>query len=580
MRDKRYLQLWQQDINSAITVNGLIFNVPDGEWLGHCGKSISNSNNVWVINATNKYAASAPLQVAWGCDTTNTTTLTDNLLASLPSAGNANYFAMNDSTPFVVNQGLLWTNNDQSIINYYKPASESYTNLDSRLRQLLNWKTITPFARDMSTQEWFYVENGSKHYISSSKLADLWGITENGGLSSLSNDLLGTLTSAADLSSLARTAMPNRYYLIGGDKKHYVPNQTAIDEWSKPGTFVLLLPNNVLDRYPEGADIYQAAGKSGSGSYFLAQEGQRLELWQPNLKDAWANSYVPVSDKLYSYLDPSGGAGFVAKNGANYFYLEAGTKYSIPATLGTSWGFASSSTILPQTLARYTLGSKIMTPFVSLNGHTHSLLNFQKTELSGSLVGIIPKTQVTNLQKDYFPTNTNKGTYILRSSNLADTRLWLAGLNGKLLLPSTAHALNLGYISKSVELTVMAPEALDAIPTSTTVASLLIQSPSGALKLLSFGEALSLPDGQTAQAYIDITGSVSQVSQEIFNLFPVSRNATRLIRDDYGKVYWIDNGTKRWVVNGARLSTTFAGVSQTYLHSTAASLIPDGTVIN
>lgn len=579
VRDTKYLTLWQQDINSAVTIHGLSFFVSDGEWLGHCGKSLSTPSNVWVINAVNKYAASSPLQAAWGCGALSTISLTDNFLANYPTSGNASYFVMNGSTPFVVNQSMLWTNNDQSIVNYYKPAGESYIYLDSRLRQLFNWRTLTPFAKDTSTQQWFFVENGSKHYINNSKLADLWGFAENGGLSSLSNDLLGVLGAGSNLSPLARTAVPNSYYILGGDKKHYLPDQTAIDEWSKPGTTVELMPNNVLDRYSSGANITEAAGKSSSGAYFLAQEGRRLELWHPNLVNAWGQSYVPVSNRLYSYLDADGIASYIARDGTSYFYLESDTKYSVPASLDKSWGLSVASTILPQTLSRYTLGSKVMTSFISLNGKTYSLLNFKKTELSSSLASIVPSNQFTSLSKDYFPSNP-KSTHLLRSSDMADNRLWLVATNGKILLPSTAHALNLGYISKSIELTLLAPEALDAIPVSPNTASFLIQSPGGAFKLLSFGEALSLPDSQTAQAYINITGSVSPVSQEIFNLFSLSRTATRLIRDDSGKVYWIDGGTKRWIINDSHLSTTFAGIPQTYLHSTLTTLIPNGAVIN
>ncbi|MDQ3123726.1 MAG: hypothetical protein M3Q14_03535 [bacterium] len=579
IRDSRYLQLWNLDINSAITVHGLSYYIPDGEWLGHCGKSLANPSNVWIINAINKYSATPLQQSAWGCNSAGLTTLSDNFLGNYPSAGSANFYALNNGTPFVVNQGLLWTNNDHSIVNYYKPSGDGYINLDSRLRQIFDWRNITPFAKDTISQEWFFIQNGAKHYIENSKLAELWNISGQGGLSSLSTDLLGKLTTGPNLTSLARTASPNLYYIMGSTKKHYLPDQTAVAEWSKPNTNVNLFTNDVLNRYQDGAPISRTTGRSNSGAIFLAQKGKRFELWHPNLVDAWGGSQsVDVNNKLYEYLDSAGAAWFIAKEGTNYYHLDKGVKHVVPQSLAHSWGLANSIDILPQTLLRFNQSGSGAKPFISLGGKVYSLSSFRKTELTQAAASLIPASELVNLTGDYFPSNS-LATYLLRSSDLSDARLWLVAANGKILFTHLAQALNHGYISKSIELTIMSPEAISAIPTSPSTASLLIQSPSGGLKLLTFGEALSLPNSFTAEGYINVTGSVSPVSQEIFNSFVVNRTATRLIRDDSGKVYWIDNGQKRWITNGAHLTTTFKGVAQTYLHSTVISIIPDGPLL-
>ncbi|HRV76008.1 MAG TPA: hypothetical protein P5247_01355, partial [Candidatus Saccharimonadales bacterium] len=151
---------------------------------------------------------------------------------------------------------------------------------------------------------------------------------------------------------------------------------------------------------------------------------------------------------------------------------------------------------------------------------------------------------------------------------------------GKVLLTSTAQALNLGYISMGQEFNQLDIETINLIPNDNTVPSLVVRSPSGSMKLVSFGGGLGFGDADTALAYIGVSGSVVDVSQSIFDSYGFPRNATRLIRDDAGKVYWLEGGKKRWILNGGLLGTRFNGITQTYLHSTVMTLIPDGTVLN
>lgn len=581
VRDSKYLSLWQQDINSAITIHGLSNYVADGDWLGYCAQSLTTPTNVWLMNGNKRLSINdTGLQTAWGCGGSQTTRLTDSFINGYTNTGTATRSAVSSTNKKLIpDQGQLWTSSDQQIVEFYIPSGQTPVTLDTRLEQLLGARNLTLFAQNISTGQWFLIENGKRHYIVSSKMANLWGFTS---LSPLSNSLLSSLTAGNDLSAAARTTTPNKYYAMGGLQKHYLPNQTAIDEWLKPGTVVDIYANNFLDRYPEGNPMNTAVGKNdATGAYFLAQSGGRLAIWNMNLYDAWgAATYVPISSALLNYMDNSGVAPSVARDGTTYYYLEASVRYPVPTSLNTSWALNQAVSILPQTLSRYSLSPTTMTPYVRYGGRTFSLANLVKTELSSSFLAIVPPSQITTLQRNYFSETFPATTHLLRSTVPADGRLWLVTTTGKIQLPTTAHAFNLGYISKSIGLSLLSPESLDAIPTTSGNVSFLLLSPSGAFKLVSFGEGLGMPNGDTIDAYAAITGSVTRVSQEIFNLFPVSRYATRLIRDDAGKVYWIEGGKKRWILNGSLLNTTFNGIPQTYLHGTVTTLIPDGTAIN
>lgn len=581
VRDSKYLPLWQQDINSAITIHGLSTYVPDGDWLGYCAQSLTTPSNMWIMNGNKSLAINdTGLQSAWGCDGLQTTRLTDNFIASYPvDNGTASRYVISSTNKkFIADRGQFWTNSDQQIVEFYIPSGQVSTVLDQRLEQLIGVRNLTLFAQNVSTGQWFLVENGKRHYINTTRMADLWGITT---LSPLSSPLLNNLTASTDLSAASRTATPNKYYIMDGQKKHYLPNQTVIDEWLRPGTSIDAYNNNFLDRYPEDYPINVAVGKNDAlGAYFLAQSGGRLAIWNMNLYDSWgASTYVPVYNALYNYLIDLGAASYVARDNTAFYYLEASTRYPVSSSLSSSWALGQAVSILPQTLSRYTLSPTNMTPFVRVNNQVYSLYNLNKITLPLYISSSIPSNQISNLQRNYF-SNGYSATHLLRSSTPSDSRLWLSTPSGKILLPTTAHAANMGYISKGVNLTVLPPEALDIIPTLSQPQSFLIQSPGGAFKLVSFGEGLGMPNGNVIDAYASITGSITTVSQDVFNIFPVSRYATRLIRDDSGKIYWLEGGKKRWILNGGLLNTVFNGILQTYLHSTVTTLIPDGTVIN
>lgn len=583
VRDSKYLSLWQQDINSAITVHGLVSYVSDGDWLGYCAESTTTPANFWIMNGNKTLSINdVDLRAAWGCNGSQTSRLTDNLINSYSSQGTASRYATSASSgkKVIADQSQLLTNSDQQIVDFYTPSGQSPFSLDARLEQLLTTRTVSLFAQNISNGQWFFIENSKKHYISSGKIAELWGYV--GNLTPISSSLLTTLTSDTDLSPGARTTSPDKYYVLDGVKKHYLPDGTSIAEWLPSSSTVQIMPINVLNRYGDGSALSSPIGRTDSGDYFIAQNGTRIALTNYNLVDAWTTTlgYVQSGSKLYSFLTANGGLSYVVRDGSNYFYLEAGIRYPVPSTLSNSWSLGQTTPIATQTLSRYPLSSQAMTPFVRYGNRIFSLNGLVKTELSSSLAAIVPNDKITTLQRNYFSETPYKSTHLLRSTAPSDARLWLVSTNGKILLPSVAQALNLGYISKSVELSLLTPEALDALPTVSSATSLLIQSPSGSLKLISFGQGLGLPSGDVVNAYAAVTNSVMPVSQEIFNLFSVSRSASRLIRDDNGKIYWLEAGKKRWILNGGLLSTTYNGIPQTYLNSTVTTIIPDGATIN
>lgn len=583
VRDGKYLSLYGIDPNSSIGINGLVSYLPDSEWLGYCPRFTSNQSLMYAMsNGRRLYLPNPAIQAAWGCNSSQVITLSDSFLSSYTDGGTTGrYMASSGGRKYVVDQGTLWSNDNNAITQQYI-GDEAIGSLGSVLEQIMPKSGLTLFARNTADGAWYLIENERKHYILSGKIAELWGYGgTQGGINTFSASLLGSLSNGAILSSAAQTASPNKYYLLAGDKKHYLPNSQAVAEWLPSGTSVETMSDSLLALYSDGVTLDSPVAKNQRGDYYIAQDGKRIALTHANYVDAWTSpsaSVLSLSDKLYNYLDGNGGASFVLKDGSTYYYLEAGIRYQIPSSLVARWSPSTATTLLSGTLGRYPISGSTVKPFAKIGSKTYALNNLTSTELQPNLASIIPSSETVTLQRNYF-SGTASSTHLLKSTDSSDQRMWLVTPNGKLQFTNGAIALNMGYISRSVGFTMLSPEALAAIPTNSGTTSLLIQSPSGALKLISFGQALGFDNGEAAVAYASVTNSVMQVSKEVFDFFPLQRSASKIIRDDSGKVYLLQNGQKRWIINGNVLRTTYQGIPETYLQGTVMTLIPNGPEI-
>lgn len=587
VRDIKYLANFGIDINSSIGVHGLSAYLPDANWLGYCVVSSSNNLNVWLINGVRRHQLATPeAQNSWGCFPSQSTVLSDGFINSFTNQGSAGrYITTTASRKGFLDRGTLWTSSDQTTVEYYIPSGQNFTQLNPLLEQLVPQKAPTIFAKDVSNGAWYLIGDARKHYIINSKIAELWGYGgSQGSINDFSSALLSTMTTSTALTPAAQSSSPTMYYLLGGSQKYYLPDAASIQEWLATGTSVPAMPNSLLNRYSTGASLSSPVGKSQFGDYFVAQDGKRLPLISLGLVDAWTGnglSAINITNTLASSMPSLGAMPLSIRDvSGNFYYLESGVKHPINSTFVTSWNLSQAITMDTLTLNRYPNSAKQMKPFVRIGGKVYSVHGFTKTELIPEIYGLVGSTNIVDLGKDYFPLNQQKSSHLLRSTDPSDARLWLTAQNGKILLPDVAIAINLGYISKSIELTRLSPEAIDAIPTSPTPWSFVVKSPAGAMKVASFGEGIGFGNNDIAINYVALTNSVALVSQETFNKIGLSRSSTRLIRDDGGKIYWIDAGRKRWILNGAYLNSIFNGVSQTYLHGTVVNLIPNGPNIN
>ncbi|USN97159.1 MAG: hypothetical protein H6799_02155 [Candidatus Nomurabacteria bacterium] len=575
--------LWGLNIQDSIQADGFINSARDGRWLSKCVGVIGGSDG-WIGDTNVRHLIGSSVAKAWGCNSATGMYASTSFVERLQPGGAPGRFVQFQGKRYLVEAGSLWSSSDNNVVSWYNASGDSYFNCSLDLCSTLPKKDLNWLAEDISTGRWYVIEAGKKRYVKNGKIAKAWGFENFSPRSLLSNDLLDTLANGADLGLSARSTAPVRYYILGGDTKHYIPNQTAIDEWVPEGEAIDSIDVAVLNKYVDGDSLSSPVSKDTNGQYYILQGGVKYPI-ESRKVSSWSDNPINVATKQVESMDTGISIG-------NIVYYDVGGQRQYFAVIDkkryqanynqvkNSWALDQAIRAKPSSLDRYALQSAPLSPLVRLSGKVYSLSNLKKKELNQYILNRIDSSKILDLSSDVFDNSTlpQGSSYLLKDNG--SSNIWLVSTKGKVLLTSTAQALNLGYISMGQEFNQLDIETINLIPNDNTVPSLVVRSPSGSMKLVSFGGGLGFGDADTALAYIGVSGSVVDVSQSIFDSYGFPRNATRLIRDDAGKVYWLEGGKKRWILNGGLLGTRFNGITQTYLHSTVMTLIPDGTVLN
>jgi hypothetical protein len=288
-----------------------------------------------------------------------------------------------------------------------------------------------------------------------------------------------------------------------------------------------------------------------------------------------------LSSSLVDAVPETSPISVVVQNSGSYYVLINGTAYPIDSDYLTSWGAnANTPSIADSTLARFTVSSSILKAYVKINNTYYIMNNLYATPVTKYLdaYGINDSNAVT-LPSNYFAT-TPQASYLVRSTDSNDSRMWLINQGQKILFSSFAQEANYSFVSQGVPITALNPAVLAGIPTSSSVPSLLVNKTGAGVKLLSFGSALGFPDGSTLTNYISANNPILTLSSSVYDNFALRKTTSRLVKDDAGNIYYMESGTKRLVQNPGLLNTTYAGIPITYLEGTTMVCIPNGTNIN
>lgn len=577
VRDPSYLALWNLDASTAVRSLGLTYRLPSDTWLGRFVRDVASpTGTIWLVDKGQKHAVSdASLLYQWRYTPDQLTTVSTAFLNSLPTAAAVTQYASGGSSHYLVDSGQKLTFANANVENGYF-GSSTPGSYDPATLSFLPTAAVTLFVQNASNGQWFMLEGGNKHYIPDARLAEVWGKPPSGQPTRVSPDFLASLPDTGNLTYVVQSSSPSMYWVIDGSKR-YIGSSAVASAWLKPNSSPPVYSNQSLNTLPRGADATTALNPAGSPYNYTMDNGVRHYMMSAAAQSAWGGTIMNISPQLNGLVPEGAFVNQLVRTGSGQAYLlvNGTTSYIIDPSYYSSWGISNTtSPISDEALSRYPSSPYTLKTFVRIGSTHYAMIQGRKSAIrnfSDAYPATLPG-EVT-LPVDYFD-STSDASYLIRSSDTSDSRVWLMN-QGKKIDLTFEQQVTFGYLSKGVQPTVLPPAALNAIPDDTRPASLLIQKQNSGIKLLSFGSALGFPNSDTLLNYAAGTNGVLQVSPSIFDAIILQRTASRLVRDDYGNYFWIENGVRHYIPSGAILSH-YSSSPVSYLEGTTLYLIPIG----
>lgn len=579
VRDSSYLDLWNISPNDAVQSLGLAYSLPSSTWVGRFVQDSSQPNGpYWLIDKGQKRQISdVSMLYHWRYTPDQLTTVSTSFLDAIPTAsGDVKQYAKAGTKNYLIDAGRKLSFSNTNIQSAYFGNSIA-TTYDPITLSFLPNETASQFAVNTSTGQWYMFEGGKRHYIPSGYIAELWGKKANDKLTPLSEGFINNVPNAGNLSYVVQTVNPSAYWVIDGGKR-YIPDGLTASAWLGEG-IPPTYSNESVSMLPQGTNATSLINANGSQYTYVMIDGIKHYLSTPYSKDAWGGDVMQTSAQLVKSIAEGAFVNSVVQDQNNNAFLFMGSKkYPIDSSFKDVWGVNNSTIKLSDSkLSTYTT-SETLKAFIKIGSQSYIITgNGKKTPVSKyadayklSVLGevILP---FDDLQA------STEASYLIKSSDKNDTRVWLVN-QGKKSVLDFPQQVSFGYLSGGVSITHLSPATITLIPDSNIAVSLLIQKQGSGIKLLNFGASLGFPDGTTLINFISNSG-ILMVADSIFDSISLGPNVSRVIVDDQGKYYLVQNGQRRWISNGSAY-TPYALIPRVYLYGTTMALIPEGAPIN
>lgn len=583
VRDTSYLSLWNISTSSAVQSLGLTYILPSSSWLGRFLQDSSQPTLLYLMDKGTKHLISnsdSDMLYQWRYTPDQLTIMSSSSLNSIPTDPNdVTRLAKSGTTNYFIDTGRKLSFNDANIENAYY-GSQNPVLYDNITLSFLPNDTARQFTINSSTGQWFMLEAGNKHYIGSASIAELWGKNSGTPLTYLSNGAMTSISSTGNLANIVQTSNPSMYWLIDGQKR-YISDSNTANAWIKSGSTPPLYSVQSLNLLSRGTDAATTINASGSPYYYTMDAGNKRYLMTPGSKSGWGGSVMTTSRLLVDNIAEGSFLNFIAKdtNGQAYLLMN-NSSYIIDPAYYSNWGVSNTTSVVDNiTIGRYASSGITLKAFISINNSSYIMLNGNKSPISSSYDAYKPSSlSQINLPSDYFNTTTNV-SYLIKSTDTQDKNVWMVNDGKKYLFSGFATYVSYGYLSHGVTITALPPETLSLIPNAPETPGLFIRTANSyGLKFINFGTSLGFPDGDTL---VNTIGSmpILIVSDSIYNSIPLVGSTSKIVKDDAGKLYLMENGKRRWITNG-KAYQQYSTIPITYLYGTTMCLIPEGAAIN
>ena len=485
------------------------------------------------------------------------------------------------SQKYIVDQGsaLLIP---PSLASSYDPLVKNYVSVDPSLLSIFNVVNALPVVHSSDSGNWQLLINGKLHYVLNTTILSAWGY-DIISPQALSPALITQFGIGPPLGVTVQSSVTGKYYFLDG-MKHEVES-SVVPSWIGAGASMQLPDtditpasgaalNTVLIQKLNTPHIYTVI----NGAVFHIPNGKVLNGYGYQIKYPLISINANGIDSL-----PFAGevSQFVINMGTTY-YLQDGIAYSISPTAVQDW----TANIQLHTYTNTDFTSRLTPQSVNLSWLTQHADGSVWLASGGSQLnvsnyadayGFSSPTSFTAINME---AQTLSASYLVRSTNYSDSRIWLVSGGKKYWISDGAHYA--AYSANGLSETPLSNTVLASFPdaTATGEPSVFVTTQNSGVKYLANGKFFAFPDGITL---VNVTGQapVLNLSPSVYaSLSQLAGTVTRLIKDTQTQmVYYMQNGTRNWITNGQAFKN-YMSIPLTDVGHADVLLIPQGPNIN
>lgn len=572
-----YLSLWGYQNTIAAPVNSLLLTIPEYEPVGRFMKSADGS--YWLMNGgVRHYMATSDVH-AWGVNSANVVGITDSYLLQISASTPLTRFVKSSGTDYVVDQGGLLRMPDAATAQTWSPGG--FTSIGSAAIGFTPSRGDAGFlVKATDSPHWFMLIDGKKYYVPSGNHAVNWGASPS-GLVPIESSLLSQFPSGGNLTNFTKDITTQAVYLLDG-QKHHITSGDLLSTVITSASEVLDSSSARLSKISNGSAYSKPfVIISNTPHLYLLDAGKRYHVHSMALSNAFNSSgYLQLSGSFISAVPQSSAAiHSVFKDEQDNLYLaDGGKKRMIDASVEDAWKSSLNPTLSDELVGMLPAGQGVInSPYVKLSGVTYVIDQGTKIKVNPSLLTNYPGSGSAATQdNDTLPVSSTQANHLLKSRD--DQKVWFINQGAKTEV-GFAQQVTLGYLSAGLVPAVVDNTFLTTIPTSSSASLLIKKQNSWGVKMVNFGHSLGFPDGNTLANLAGASNPIIVVDDWTYDQFPLSGTITRIVQDDSGKLYLLENGQRRWITNWVAYQQ-YRQIPVTYLYGTTHSLIPVGAPIN
>lgn len=571
------LKAWGQynDRWLAVPANVPLSTLPDG---GEATYFASSGGSVAMLGNGHRYTITSNHAGRWRA---NPIALSSSAYGSIPEAAQVTNNVSINGLKFIVDDGRLLDVSHPILQRDFGRNGTTFVPITGNAVIFLRPQQANRLITQSGSPHWNMLLGGERYYVPNGAVPRSWSI--DGAPTVLSSALYNELASSGDtISSLVHDSSNDKYYLIDRSRREITGvARSALQN----GPTILDMSATYINDFPDGGGISSPIIRGRElGHVYSIMNG---ELYHIPTQEVLNGLGVPRKygvtdvgmDAVSGTNSPYRRMGmFVSSSGTNYF-LQDGNVFPLGSSAVNDWtnGASVPAYQSPGFSTRFDVNATTRNQLINEAGR--GLLMNQGTAYDvGGYLDAFDGANWSALSVLGLP-RTNFLTYLIRSTDSSDSRVWLVN-NGDKQHIATGDLFNIYSRRNQVSVRSVSPQVLSQFTTTPGTPSILAVSPGGAFKLLEWdGSFHGFADGDTVNHYAQ-GNTVQQLSASIFDGFTKNvGSVTRLIRDPGGRVFWVEDGEKRWILNGNAMQP-YAHVPITQVSYVVTNWLSDGPVIN